>query len=288
MKKQPLFLCCLLALAQPMAAAAASVLAVDINPTTQIGEPAPPGGFYGWDDGTLITNGMYGWTFQLTAPATVTGLAWYDQIPAGLSHAHEVGIWGCSLGATNDGLLLSLTIPAGTNASLFNGAWREVDLAAPVTLVAGLYTVAGTCYSENPDVVKYVFLWFGNYGMSIDPRIVVPCPAFTDSGSFFGHYDPNAPLFRPPDDCVLNDGFFFGPNLLLLPPVPSVQVIASGNQIVTSWPLWATNFVLETSAAASPAASWTATTNAVAVSGQSLVATNPVSTPSAFYRLRQR
>jgi hypothetical protein len=65
-------------------------------------------------------------------------------------------------------------------------------------------------------------------------------------------------------------------------------VSASGNQIVTSWPLWATNFVLETSTAAGPTASWTATTNAVAVSGQSLVATNPVSTPSAFYRLRQR
>jgi hypothetical protein len=287
MKKLPLTLCCLLVLAQPMAAAAASVLAVDINPTTQIGEPAPPGGFYGWDDGTLITNGMYGWTFQLTAAATVTGLAWYDQNPAGLSHAHEVGIWG-SLGATNDGFLLSLTIPAGTNASLFNGAWREVDLAAPVTLVAGYYTLAGTYYSENPDVVKYVFLWFGNYGMPIDPRIVVPSPAFTDSGSLFGHYDPNAPLFRCPDDGVLNEGFEFGPNLLLLPPVPSVQVSASGSQIVVSWPLWATNFVLETSAAAGPAASWTATTNAVAVSGQSLVATNPVVTASAFYRLRQR
>ena len=85
----------------------------------------------------------------------------------------------------------------------------------------------------------------------------------------------------------LNDGFEFGPNLLLLPPVPSVQVSASGKQIVISWPLWATNFVLEMSAAAGPAASWTATTNAVAVSGQSLVATNPMSTLSAFYRLRK-
>jgi hypothetical protein len=288
MRKRPLLLCCLLALAQPMAAAAASVLAVDINPMTQIGDPAPPGGFYGCDDGTLITNGMYGWTFQLTAPATVTGLAWYDQNPAGLPHAHEVGIWGCSLGATNDGLLLSLTIPAGTNASLLEGAWRELDLAAPVTLVAGYYVLAGTYYSENPDVVKYTFLGFGNYGMPIDPRIVAGCPAFTDSGAPFGHYDPNAPLFRIPDDCVLNDGFFFGPNLLLLPPVPSVQVSASGNQIVTSWPLWATNFVLETSAAAGPAASWTATTNAASVSGQGLVATNLMTSASAFYRLRQR
>jgi len=233
---------------------------------------------------------MYGWTFRLTAPATVTGLAWYDQNPAGLSHAHEVGIWGCPPGATNAVLLLSLTIPAGTNAILFNGPWRKVDLAAPVTLLAssGYYWLAGTHYSENPDVVKYVFMWFGNEGIPIDPRIVVWWPAFTASGAPFGHYDPDAPLFRIPDDGVLNDGFEFGPNLLLLPPVPSLQVSASGNQIVISWPLWATNYVLETSAAAGPAASWTATTNAPALSGQSLVATNLMTTLSAFYRLRQR
>ncbi len=147
MRKRALLLCCLLALAQPMAAAAASVLAVDINPTTQIGNPAPPGGWDGWDESLLITNGMYGWMFQLTAPVTVTGLAWYDQNPAGLSHAHEVGIWGYPPGATNAVLLLSLTIPAGTNAILFNGAWRKVDLAAPVVLPgssAYYYWLAGT------------------------------------------------------------------------------------------------------------------------------------------------
>ena len=130
-------------------------------------------------------------------------------------------------------------------------------------------------------------MWWGNEGIPIDPRIVVVCPAFTDSGTGHWPYDPNAPLFRIPDDCILNQGFELGPNLLLLPPVPSLQVSASGNQIVLSWPLWATNYVLEMSAAAGPAGSWTATTNAAAVSGQSLVATNPTSTPSAFYRLRQ-
>ena len=283
MRKRRLLLCCLLVLAQSMAAAAASVLAVDVNPKTQVGDPQPPGGWWGLDGG-LLTNGMEGWHFQLTEPATVTGLAWYNQNPAGLSHAHEVGIWNWG----NASLLLSLTIPAGTNASLLDGAWREVDLAAPVTLAAGWYVVAGTYYSENPDVVKYVWLWFGNYGIPIDPRIVGTCPAFTDSGAGFRPYDPNAPLFRITDDCVLNEGFYLGPNLLLLPPVPSLQVSASGNQIVLSWPLWATNFVLETCGAIGSSASWTATTNAAAISGQSLVATNPASAPSAFYRLRQR
>ena len=291
MRKRPLLLCCLLALAQPLAAAAASVLAVDINPATQV-----PDTFWGFGEDTLITNGMYGWTFWLTEPVTVTGLTWYDQNPAGLLHAHELGLWQYPgretngyWASTNSILLFSLTIPAGTNASLLDGAWREVDLATPVTLVAGYYVLAGTHYSENPDVVKYVAAWLLNERLPMDPRIIADCPAFTDSGMGVPvwPYDPNAPLFRIPDDAIVALGFEFGPNLLLVPPVPSLQVSASGSQIVLSWPLWATNYVLETSTAAGPAASWTATTNAVAVSGQSLVATNPMSTLSAFYRLRK-
>jgi hypothetical protein len=289
MKKRPLILCCLLALAYPTGVAAASVLAVDINPTTQV-----PDSFWGFDEYTLITNGMYGWTFWLTEPATVTGLAWYDQNPAGLSHTHEVGLWQYPgratngyWGSTNSILLFALTIPAGTNASLLNGAWREVDLAAPGTLPAAYFVLAGTHYSENPDVVEYVATWVANENIPMDPRIIADCPAFTDSGAGLAPYDPNAPLFRIPENAILAPGFEFGPNLLLVPPVPSLQVSASGNQIVFSWPLWATNFVLETSGAIGPAASWTAPTNAAAVSGQSLVLTNPMSTPSAFYRLRQ-
>jgi hypothetical protein len=139
MKKRALILCWLLALAHPMGAAAASVLAVDINPAN------------GLDEETLVTNGMYGWTFGLTEPATVTGLAWYDQNPAGLSHAHEVGLWQYPgretngyWASTNSIPLLSLTIPAGTNATV---TWQSVagvsyflersaDLAAPFTLLA--------------------------------------------------------------------------------------------------------------------------------------------------------
>jgi hypothetical protein len=298
MKKRTLILCWLLALAHPMGAAAASVLAVDINPTTRVpdslDDPVPPGDFFGFDEVTLVTNGMYGWGFMLAEPATVTGLAWYDQNPAGLSHAHEVGVWwdpGGStnwyVGGSNYILLFSLTIPAGTNAILLSGAWRKVDLPAPVALPAAAYTLAGTYYSGNPDVVKFVRC-FGDEGIPMDPRIIVEGPVFTDSGTRYGQYDPNAPLFQMPDNTDLAYGFDFGPNLLLVPPVPSLQVSASGHQIVLSWPLWATNYVLETSAATGPAASWTAMTNAAAVSGESLVVTNPMSTPSAFYRLRQR
>jgi hypothetical protein len=302
MNKQALIFSWLLALALPLGADAASVLAVDLNPSTQV--PSP---YLGADEIMLITNGMTGWTFQLaqpamvtgqlTEPATVTGVAWYAQNPAGFSHAHEVGLWqlvggptNWSFSSTNNILLFSLTIPAGTNATLLEGAWRKVDLPAPVALPGGFYVLAGTHYSQNPDVVKFVRAGILNEILPMDPRITLVAPAFTDSGTFYSQqpYDPNAPLFRIPDDGLVAPEFDFGPNLLILPPIPSLQVRASGNQIVLSWPLWATNYVLQTSGAIGPAVSWTATTNAAAVSGQNLVATNLMSTPSAFYRLRQR
>ena len=114
MKRRLLILCWLLALANPEGAAAASDLAVDINPAV------------GFDEETRVTNGMYGWSFGLTEPATVTGLAWYSQNPTGLSHTHEVGLWqyptNWSVGNTNPTLLFCSTIPAGTNANLLNGA----------------------------------------------------------------------------------------------------------------------------------------------------------------------
>jgi len=41
----------------------------------------------------MVTNGVYGWSFELVRPITVTGLAWFDQNADGLSHSHEIGIW---------------------------------------------------------------------------------------------------------------------------------------------------------------------------------------------------
>ena len=146
--------------------------------------------------------------------------------------------------------------------------------------------VAGTHYTENPDVVKFVR--DDGDDLPRDPRIAVGVPALTFSGPPPGYYDPSAPLFRIPDRIILvNSGVEFGPNLLLLqPPIPSLLASRSGSQLVFSWPLWATNFVPEASGALGAGASWTALTNAVGVSGSSLVATTAVNTASAFYRLR--
>ena len=294
MKTSLLIRVALLALVHGQRAVGASALAININPLTQVSDAGvySPGIFFGFDESGLITNGMYGWTFLLTERATVTGLAWYDENPAGLSHAHQIGVWQYDSGSTNwdintnAPLLFSLTVPAGTNATLLNGVWREVDLGSPTNLPLGSYVVAGTHYTENPDVVKFVR--DDGDDLPRDPRIAVGVPALTFSGPPPGYDDPSAPLFRIPDSIILvNSGVEFGPNLLLLqPPIPSLLASRSGSQLVLSWPLWATNFVPEASGALGAGASWTALTNAVGVSGSSLVATTAVNTASAFYRLR--
>jgi hypothetical protein len=295
MKTSLLIQLALSAVLQAHAAAGASALAININPMTQVSDtgPYPPGTFPGFDEYTLVTNGMYGWSFLLTEPATATGLAWYDENPAGLSHAHQIGLW-YRAGSTNLGLdtgaplLFSVVVPAGTNAALLSGVWREVDLAAPVALPIGSYIVAGTHYSQNADVVKFVSEDVLGEHLPRDPRIIIGVPALSFSGVSLMFYDPNAPLFRIPDDSiVVGAGVELGPNLLLVPPSnPSLLASRSGSQVVLSWPLWATNFVLETSGVLGASASWSALTNAVGLSGSSLVTTTAVNSASAFYRLR--
>jgi NHL repeat len=73
-----------------------------------------------------------------------------------------------------------------------------------------------------------------------------------------------------------------------LPPLPTLQVLLSSNQIVLSWPVAAGNFVLETARTVDPGASWTAQTNGVAISGNSHFFTNDVGAGPAFFRLRSQ
>jgi hypothetical protein len=70
-------------------------------------------------------------------------------------------------------------------------------------------------------------------------------------------------------------------------PRPRLGLTLSANQAVLSWPVTATNFILETANTLS-SASWSPLTNRMAVSGISFVHTNPITTPTAFYRLRKQ
>jgi len=268
------------------------VLGLQINPLTQVSNTSsvlPPGVYYGGDAG-LGTNGTIGWTFMLSEPLTLAGLAWYDDNTNGLNYAHEIGIWLYDAGSnrwsydvTNAPLVLSATVPAGTNAVL-NSGFRVVEFESPTNLALGFYIVAGTWYSENPDVVKWVRALFPR-----DPRIIIGEPVQGAEGWFFGMPDPGVPLFHVPDGCSVDPmgwGVNLGPNLLVIP-APQLTASLSGNQFIVSWPLWATNFALETTGQL-PAASWSAVTNPVGSSGGSFFTTNTVSPGAAFYRLRSR
>lgn len=69
-------------------------------------------------------------------------------------------------------------------------------------------------------------------------------------------------------------------------PLPSLQILLSANQIVLSWPVAASNFVLETAHTLDPGTSWSALTNGIAISGNNQFLTNEVGAGSAFFRLR--
>ena len=111
-----------------------------------------------WHEDVLhYTNGgMYGWTFTILQPVTVTGLGWYDNGGDGLFHPHEIGIWpgGLYSGGVSSELLGSITIPSSTAAPL-ESYYRKLDLPAELTLSPGEYTVAGTHIVDNEDPVSY-------------------------------------------------------------------------------------------------------------------------------------
>jgi hypothetical protein len=275
---------------QGKAAPATAVLAIDINPTTQVTNnadyPPPLGVYYGGGDGPEA-DGMDGWTFLLAGPVTVTGLAWYDRNTNGLAQTHEIGLWQYRAGSTNwmlttnPALLASLTVPVGTNAALLSAVWREVDLPAPMDLPIGLYAIAGTYYTQNVDVAEWVRL--SGDRAPVDPRLLVGEPAYgwDPYGRPFPFQAPNLISVDTP-----GLGLDLGPNLLVIPAPPGLWPTTLGGQLVLRWPSWATNYVLETSGALGAGASWTAATNAVGLLGGSFFATNAITGASAFYRLR--
>lgn len=68
----------------------------------------------------------------------------------------------------------------------------------------------------------------------------------------------------------------------------SLQSTLSANELVLSWSLMASNYVLEASSSLSAEAAWTPLTNGVMVSGESFTLTNAPGTSVAFYRLRKQ
>jgi len=68
---------------------------------------------------------------------------------------------------------------------------------------------------------------------------------------------------------------------------PPLKISLSGTNVVLSWPLSASGFVLESSSTPSSSGSWTALTNGVVILRNSFVLTRAASGGVGFFRLRQ-
>ncbi len=143
-----------------------AISGIGLNPGTEVSTNAAAGGFYGYDEAALDllrTNGMYGWTFYLKKPVTLTGFGWYDAGSDGLAQPHQIGLWQDASGQTappyitpsNATLVTSITLPQGTNAPL-SGPWRRVDFLTTITLPPGGYALAGDYSPDHPETVKLV------------------------------------------------------------------------------------------------------------------------------------
>jgi len=182
---------------------AGSVPAFDVDPTE---------GFHEFE--LQRTNGMYGWSFSIVEPVTVTTIGWYDDGLNGLFHSHQVGLWPGGLNTPGGDLIGTVTIPAGTNAPL-DGVYRKMDLPAALTLAPGDYIVAGTHLDENQDFVYFINPYVLDPTPG-DPRFRVGGPAIA-----FGND------FRRPDLFILAYGLELGPMLFVEPiPEPSGVCLA--------------------------------------------------------------
>ena len=106
-------------------------------------------------------NNAFGWRFTPTRDIDVSELGFFDatSLPggtgAGLSQSHDVGIYRVS----DSNLLASVTVPAGTNASL-EGNFRYEPLAAPLWLTGGVtYVAAAYVLSASPDGIGAATNW---------------------------------------------------------------------------------------------------------------------------------
>jgi hypothetical protein len=68
---------------------------------------------------------------------------------------------------------------------------------------------------------------------------------------------------------------------------PVLQYSLSGNQLILSWPMGLTGFVLQGCSNGLPATAWYYLTNGVVSSGQYFVLTNPAPPAISFYRLKK-
>lgn len=183
---------------------------VNIDPATQ------------YDFNEIHGNGMVGWNFYVTQPITITQVGWYDDAQNGLTRDFQIGLWQDLSRSSGDGGFFGtnpnsligdpidgLTIPGGTGASL-NGAWRVVDLVAPLTLIPGSYQLGGLDTASTSDPIRYQLA-----GMNPPiPGVTIGCFFYAGSG-----FTPTTTLGLTHEYYVAS-GLELGPMLFTSVPEP--------------------------------------------------------------------
>ncbi len=88
---------------------------------------------------------IFGWTFSVNAPITVTSLGLYDQDDFGLFDTHEVGLFRLS----DQSLMGSVAVPAGTCGTVLDHFCFEN--VSPFDLAEGTYVVVMTMPKGTAD-----------------------------------------------------------------------------------------------------------------------------------------
>jgi len=70
-------------------------------------------------------------------------------------------------------------------------------------------------------------------------------------------------------------------------PLPVLGIARTNDEVRLSWPLWASNFVLQQASELLPAGGWTNMDVSVSVSNGQHVVTQPLGAGASFYRLQR-
>ena len=223
--------------------------------------------------------GTVGWEFVHSGPhyhIYLTRLGVYDAGGDGLVNAHQVGLW-----TSTGSLLISATVPPGTDAPLENG-YRYVSVD-PVALMPAHYVIAAQFSAGDADLQR------AGPATGLGPELNFPDFQLTRYAAGLNFPFPTNQTGAPQcEGCgptvawVANFQYFLVPP----PPKPPIRITRSSGTLAITWPTSATNFVLESTANVSPSSSWQLVTNSIQViDGQFSVSINHA-LRSEFLRLR--
>jgi hypothetical protein len=245
--------------------------AAGLDPLTPVGGPAKEsGGSSAPQAGPRPGAGPGPVTHQMKAEDLVLTQGQVATVKVKLEAQGDETALGFSLGFDPEMLsFVSATLGSGAaGASVNVNTLQSGDgkLGVALTLPMGNSFTAGT-----KEVVQVTFQ--------------VAASATGDCGLTF----TDQPVPREISDAAANPlpAGYVSSTLVVYPP-PSLHIELSGEDITLVWPLWATNFALQTTAGATPASDiWTNVPAVPATGSGENVVTFPLSGEAKFYRLRQ-